>query len=250
MKKFLIPIAALFLGGAVLAQQNMSIDEALIRTGLEGDAYEILASELAVERSESEDIQQFAQEMIDAHTATSDRLRELADSYGYEAEFLASPAGGVKLAHLGQLEGAEFDQEYLTQQLVAHQSALTIYRIGASAAEDEELQRFASDTAGEIGSHLARIHELMETHGVTDPFSAEAIATFATEPEETEAPAESEQPAEEQPEEEQPQEEQPEEEQPQDDSAEEAPVDEEPTEEAPVEDDQPEEEQQDETNEG
>lgn len=207
MKKFLIPIAALFLAGSALAQQDMSVDEALVRTGLQGDAYEILSSELALERAESEDIREFAQQMIDAHTATSERLQEMSDNLGVDAEFLASPAHGVKLNYLGQLEGTEFEHEYLTQQLLAHKSALAVYQIGASTAEDQDLQQFVSQTAGEVANHLARVRELMETHGVSDPFSAEAIATMSTDMEgmnDTEAPAEGEEPAEEQPQEEEP----------------------------------------------
>lgn len=236
MKRFLIPIAALFLAGGAFAQQDMSVDEALVRTGLQGDAYEILSSELALERAESEDIREFAQEMIDEHTASADRLNELSDNFGYETEFLASPADGIKLAYLGQLEGAEFEHEYLIQQMLAHKSALAVYQIGASIAEDEEVQQFASQAAGDVGSHLARIQELMDAHGVSDPFSAEAIATMSTENGETETPAEGEEPAEEQPQEEEPPvEEEPAEEEP----AEEEPADEETTEE-PVEEEQPE----------
>lgn len=245
MKKFLIPIAALFLAGSALAQQDMTVDEALVRTALEGDAYEILSSELALERAESEDILEFAQEMIDAHTASSERLRELADGYGIQVEFLASPAHGIMLAHLSQLEGAEFEQEYLVQQLLAHQSALSVYQIGARDAQDEDLQQFSSQTAGDVGSHLARIHELMDAHGVTDPFSAEAIATFTTETGETETPVEGEEPAEEQPaEEEQPVEEEPAEEEPVD----EEPTDEEPVDEEPVDEEQTEDEQEEDNN--
>lgn len=243
MKRFLIPIAALFLAGGAIAQQDMSVDEAFVRTGLQGDAYEILSSELALERAESEDIREFAQQMIDAHTATSDRLQEMSGNLGYNAEFLASPAGGIKLAYLGQLEGAEFEHEYLIQQMHAHQAALAVYQIGANMAEEDELQQFASQTAGEVANHLGRIQELMETHGVSDPFSVEAIATMSTDMGETTAPAEGEEPAgeeqqqeEEQPAEEEPVEEEPTEEQP----ADEEPTDEEPATEEPTDEEQPE----------
>ena len=101
------------IAGAALAQEErLSIDEAVIKTGLQGDAYEILSSELALERSGSDQIQQFAQMMIDDHTATSNRLHELAESMNVDAEFTASPSHGLKLARLEQLEGDQFDVEY------------------------------------------------------------------------------------------------------------------------------------------
>lgn len=220
MKKLLIALSSLILMGAVWAQQDMSVDEAVLRTGLQDDAYVILASEMALERAESEDIREFAQFMIDAHAESSDGLQEMTDTQGYEIDFLASPSGGVLLAHLSQLEGTEFEQEYLVQQLVTHQNALITYRTGAAEAEDEDLQRYASQAVGNIASYLARIQELMDAHGFTDPFSAEALESFPTDmqeleaPVDTEPPADTEEPAEEQPEEEQPEEEQPEDEQP------------------------------------
>lgn len=229
MKRLSIVLSSLFLLGTALAQQDMSVDEALLRTSLQADAYEILSSEMALERSENEDIREFAQAMIDAHTESSDELRQMSDDAGYQIDFLASPAQGVLLAHLSQLEGPEFDQEYLVQQMLIHQNALIILRTGAGEAENEDLQRFASQASGDVAGHLSRVQELMRTHGFTDPFGPEALAAMSTEVQETGDPADADQPQEDQPQEDQPADDQPQDDQPADDQ----PQDDQPEEEQP-----------------
>src|SRR5690625_6545808 len=89
LRKSLMLAGAVLLGLSFAQQETLSVDEAVILTGLQGDAYEILSSELALERSGSDSVQQFAQLMIDDHTQTSERLQELAGNLGFEAEFVA-----------------------------------------------------------------------------------------------------------------------------------------------------------------
>lgn len=175
MKRAFVLMMVLLLGAA-LAQGRLSFDEGFAKAALEGDAYEILSSELALERAESEDIREFAQQMIDAHRASSGRLMELRGNLGFDNEgFTTSTADGVKLGHLEQLEGADFENEYLVQQMMAHKAALALYQIAAAHASDADLMRFASEAAGDVAQHLATLHDLMATHGVSDPFGPDMI---------------------------------------------------------------------------
>src|SRR5690625_7104958 len=130
------------------------MNESVILFVKQKTAYEILSSELALERSGSDQIQQFAQMMIDDHTATSNRLHELAESMNVDAEFTASPSHGLKLARLEQLEGDQFDVEYLSQQRMAHTTALMHYSIAAELDEDGETARLADETAAICTSDL------------------------------------------------------------------------------------------------
>lgn len=197
----------LLAGMAFAQQETVSVDEALVIAGLQGDAYEILASELALERTGSDVIQQFAQLMIEDHTATSTRLQELGSGMDMQLEFTASPAQGLMLARLRQLEGDQFDVEYLAQQRMAHKAALVNYSIGAELAENEDLAMFSSETAAAITEHLRLVEDLMANRGITDPYEGFLDAPAA--PMQPEQQPEGEQPPEEQPEGEQPEEEQP-----------------------------------------
>lgn len=199
-------------GFAMAQQDSLSVDEAVIITGLQGDAFEILSSELALERSGSDSIQQFAQLMIDDHSTSSSRLQELAGAMGTEAEFVAAPGHGLMLARLRQLEGDQFDVEYLSQQRMAHKAALVNYSIAAELAEDEELARFASETAAVITEHLQLLQDLMANLGISDAYDSFLDTPLGAPPA---GEVQQETPEEEQPEEQQPQQdEQPEEEQP------------------------------------
>lgn len=210
-------LGSLLTAGLGFAQQeSVSVDEALVMTGLHGDAFEILSSELALEKSNSDQVLQFAQLMIDDHTASSGRLQEIAQGMGLEAEFAASPAQGLMLARLQQLEGDRFDVEYLAQQRMAHKAALVNYSIGAELASDEDLATFSAETAAAITEHLRLLEDLMNNMSITDPY--EGFLDTPMEQMDMHGQTDSDQPQEEQQPDPNQTEEQPQEEQPEDDA--------------------------------
>src|ERR1700744_5298192 len=86
------------------------------------DMYEVTAGKIALQRSSNADVKTFAQQMVDAHTETTQKLKGLL------------PAGITPPPHvddrrqgmLDDLRGAsagDFDHRYVTQQVAAHKEA-------------------------------------------------------------------------------------------------------------------------------
>ncbi len=201
--------------GKAFAQETIPFDDAFVQVALAGDAYEILSSELALERSENEDVRAFAQQMIDAHTSSSEQLTAWAGEQGIDAPFETGPAHGILLQQLHRLEGEAFDSQYLLQQRAVHRMALMQHQIAVDMLEDEQLRDLALQNVDAIAQHLMQVESVMSGLGIEDPHDqvmearpdAEAEEAAPAEeapaeeaPADEEAPAEEEAPADEAPE--------------------------------------------------
>jgi putative membrane protein len=118
------------------------------------DMYEVTAGKIALQRSQNADVKEFAQKMVDAHTATTDKLKGLL------------PAGVTPPAHvddrrqsmLNNLRGAsaaDFDHRYAVQQVAAHKEADILMRGYANDGEDKSIKSFARDTDKDVKMHLS-----------------------------------------------------------------------------------------------
>ncbi len=63
-------------------------------------------------------------------------------------------------AALGTRTGAAFDRAYLDQQVVAHQTTLTLFQNAAEDADDQALRTFAQNHVRAIQQHLDQAQTL------------------------------------------------------------------------------------------
>lgn len=126
-----------------------------------GDMYEIAAGRLALERSQSESVKQFAQEMIDAHSKTTTGLKGALPPSNVQMlpADLDVPHQNM-LAALKNASDQDFDNIYLAQQKDAHQQALALFQNYADNGDEATLKKFAQDTLPAIEQHLDRVASL------------------------------------------------------------------------------------------
>jgi putative membrane protein len=131
-----------------------------------GDMFEIESSRVALDRSKSNDVKQFAQEMIDAHTKTSDELRSTLVRIGLIIE-LPSMLDTLHQGLLDELKGAnaqDFDTRYIAQQKNAHNEALMLHKSYASNGDMVDLKALVSATVPKIEKHIEMITDIDNTH--------------------------------------------------------------------------------------
>lgn len=124
------------------------------------DMYEIEASKIALERSKVQAVKDYAQAMIDAHTASSTELKPLA------AGALVTPPTELDNHFMGQLDQLrnasveDFDDNYIDQQTEAHENTLSLMRDFSENGKDAGLQAFAQKMAPIVEGHLTQIKAL------------------------------------------------------------------------------------------
>lgn len=132
-----------------------------------GNMYEIDASRIALERSKSSDVKEFAQKMIDEHTESEDDLR---DALMQTDAAVAIPAslGVDHVAMIDALKNAsdrEFDRRYIDQQVEAHTHTVDAMQDYARSGDNSALRNFADKTASVVRMHLEQIKTIDSAHG-------------------------------------------------------------------------------------
>ncbi len=142
-------------------QTTPTVDELFIITTAQGDTYEVNSSQLALERAESDEVRNFAQRMVDDHTASSAELAEVAQQVGVSIEMMLSPMHQLMIEELTALEGEAFEAAYLRQQRLAHETAVALFEIAVEMAEDEAVRSFAEEHLPTIQEHLEMVLSLL-----------------------------------------------------------------------------------------
>lgn len=147
--------------GAVAARMTTGVREYASMAAI-SDLYEVQSSQLALQRSQSNDVKAFAQEMVAAHTATSNELKPLAASAGVTPPASLDERRRSMMENLQSASTEDFDDRYIDQQTAAHTEALTLHRTYASNGDNPQLRAFAAKTAPAVEQHLMHVRRLDE----------------------------------------------------------------------------------------
>jgi putative membrane protein len=126
------------------------------------DMYEITSSKLALTKATQPGLKTFAQQMIDAHTATTSGLKSAVAKDGVAM----NPPASLDAEHqalidrLKAAKGAAFDAEHKTQQTDAHTKTLALMEGYASGGDKPALKAFAADTAPKVKGHLDMVRAM------------------------------------------------------------------------------------------
>jgi putative membrane protein len=126
------------------------------------DMFEIETSRLAAEKAQDAKVKQFAQMMVADHTKTTNELKTIAASLqpAVTVQPTLPPDMQSKLDALKSAEGAEFDRLYVSQQIPAHQQALTLHQSYGQNGQEQQLKTFASKTAEAVQRHLTEVQQI------------------------------------------------------------------------------------------
>lgn len=154
--------------GEVALDNNTTVDTAQVDDGVKNfvekvalsDMYEIEASKIALERSKVQPVKDYAQMMIDAHTATTAELTPLASAASVAPPSALDNDHTAKLEDLRNASIEDFDDKYIDQQTDAHENALNLLKDFAMNGKDAGLQAFAAKTALAVDAHLQQVKAL------------------------------------------------------------------------------------------
>ena len=147
--------------GTISAQMT-STTEGFVTAAATSDMYEVTASKIALQRSASPAVKEFAQKMVDAHTETTAKLKGIIAATNVKV----TPPAHVDNRRQGMLDNlrgasaAEFDNRYLTQQVAAHKEADILMRGYAKDGDNAAIRTFAAETDKHVKMHLAMVQKL------------------------------------------------------------------------------------------
>jgi putative membrane protein len=126
------------------------------------DMYEVAAGKIAVERAQSAEVKAFAQQMVDAHTQTTDKLKGImtANNIKVTPPAHVDSRRQMMLDNLRGAAAADFDKRYITQQVAAHTEADILMRGYAKDGDSAAIKAFAGETDKAVKTHLAHAKKL------------------------------------------------------------------------------------------
>jgi putative membrane protein len=129
------------------------LDRDFMNKAARSDMTEIKTSQLALQRSQSQEVRDYAQQMIQQHTNSSKELMQIAQSKGVDLPQNIDRKNKM-MAKLEKLSGAEFDRAYMQAQVKAHQKTLDEYQSYLKNGDDEQLIAFANKIVPIVSEHL------------------------------------------------------------------------------------------------
>lgn len=158
MRSFLIAtLASLFLSGCGAPSTSDFVQKTAM-----SDMYEVQAGKLAAEKGQSDAVKQFGQQMVDAHTKTTEELTGIVKTKNIKVD----PPTKLDAKHqkliddLNSATADNFDKAYAKQQVDAHQEAVDLFKKYAASGDDADVKQFAEKTLPTIQHHLDEAKKL------------------------------------------------------------------------------------------
>jgi putative membrane protein len=135
-----------------------------VRQSALNDLFEVTASRMAIERSQTPGVRDFAQQTMSDHDEWSANLKHAlkAGSVMLTVPTSLDVPHQESLKDLEAKSGEQFDQAYVKEQIQGHREALDLQRAYAQAGDNAALKQFAGQAAPIVESHLAKLEVLAQ----------------------------------------------------------------------------------------
>jgi putative membrane protein len=144
-------------------------DQSFVKKALEGNAAEVQLGQLAQQKSQSDDVKQFAQKMVSDHTQLNDQMmKPIAQQLKVKEPTELSKKDRELVARLEGLSGQEFDQAYIQAMVRDHKQDLSEFKDEASTTQNPGMKQAAQQGAALISQHLQMIEQIAQNHNMPD----------------------------------------------------------------------------------
>lgn len=137
--------------------------EEFIRTAYSGNLMEVELGRMAQEQATSAEVKELGKMLMEDHRAANDRLQTIAQSMNVEVPGASMPdMHQQRIEQLKGLSSKEFDQQYLTAILQAHENAIQRFEAAQNKFQDQALTQWISSTLETLRMHRNKIQQARE----------------------------------------------------------------------------------------
>ena len=150
-------------GGGALSKS----DQKMIMTMAQSNLAEVEMGRMAQNKSQNDQVKNFAQQMIDDHSKALSEVQQVAQARGLTLPTELDRAHRAKADKLGALSGAAFDNAYMAQAGVSdHKKNHSQLRAAQSKARDPDVKALAARTLTIVDQHLNSAQQLHKNTAV------------------------------------------------------------------------------------
>jgi putative membrane protein len=161
----LLAAAATLLTAALIPAQQRDdkfTDKAFVAKATSAGQFEVMSSELALQKSTNTDLKSFAQQMVNDHTKANQELTSILTRKGLAAPPMDQECVDT-LNRLSKLQSYDFDREYGKVQLKAHDEAVELFAKASKECQDADLKAFATKTLPTLKEHQQMARRIFRT---------------------------------------------------------------------------------------
>jgi putative membrane protein len=114
---------------------------------------EIQAGQMAEQKTKAKDVKEYAEMMVNDHTAAADKLKAIATQKNITLPATLTPEAQKDLDNLQQETGSKFDKDYMAMMVSDHKKVIGAFENESKNGSDADIRAFADSTL-----HTLRIH--------------------------------------------------------------------------------------------
>jgi putative membrane protein len=146
--------------------QPSAMDKMFVKKALQGGMAEVQLGQLTLQKSNNDQVKQFAQRMIDDHTKLGEQMKPVAQQLGVSAPNDLSKKDKSTIAKLQGLSGPAYDQAYIKDMVKDHKQDLSDFQTEASSGQDQTVKDAANQGSKVIAQHLQMIQQIAKDQNV------------------------------------------------------------------------------------
>jgi len=146
--------------------ESSAVDQAFLRKTLEDNVAQVQMSQLATQKSSSNDVKQFGQRMVQVHQELGTQLKPVATKLGVNEPKNPSKKDKQQIEKMQALSGPDFDTAFLKAMLKEQQTDVKNFNDEAQSAQDPTVQRVAKMDAPVLSQHLQVLQQIAKQHNV------------------------------------------------------------------------------------
>jgi len=141
--------------GQVTTQSDISADMGFVREAASGNLMEIQLGQLAQNKASNPAVKQFAQRMVADHNNLENQLTSVASTGGQSFTPTMDSRHQNQINKLQGLSGAEFDRNYMSLMIRAHQRDVTNFQTQSQSANSAQVRTLATNSLPVLQQHLS-----------------------------------------------------------------------------------------------
>ena len=153
--------------GASGLNSGPAVDKAFVKKALEGNVAEVEMGKLALQKSNDDQVKQFAQKMVDDHGKMQEQLKPVAEQMGVKVPDGPSKSQMKSMDKMKGLSGDAFDQAYIKDMVKDHKKDNSDFKLEAQSTQNPQLKQMVMQSDQIIESHLQAIQQIAQTKGTT-----------------------------------------------------------------------------------
>jgi predicted outer membrane protein len=125
------------------------------------NVFEVQSSQLAQQKAQNDRVRQFAQSMVQDHTAAGDKLKSATQGIqGVTVPTSLDQPRQQMVQTLQSASGPGFDRDYVQMQITAHRDAVSLFDQYAQNGDNQQLKQFAQQTLPALREHLHSVEQI------------------------------------------------------------------------------------------